>query len=301
MSSSSSSDSKTEIVEKVTYTTPESYLFAVNVPKETRTYKPISHRELADVTLEAISEAGFKLGRHEYRSAKNGNVANGRYTITDVADSEMQLEIGWQNSYDKTLSLKFAIGTRILICDNGCVSGDLGAFKKKHMGKIEEFAPEQISKAIADAGDLFRKIQEQRDAMKEIEVDKRIRAELVGRMFLEQEIINSTQLNIIRNEFRKPTFDYKCENSLWELYQHTTFAMKELHPSTWMSDHIKVHNFFSKDGFEMWGDKTLHKEAMKSLSHFSKEEILSGHSNIVINKVDPRQIDLIDAIEETGK
>jgi len=90
-------------------------LFSAELPAETRTYKPVHHKELSDVTLEAIHSAGFKLGKHRYSSAKDGAVANGRYVITDVADEEMQLEIGWQNSYDKSLSLKFAIGTRILV------------------------------------------------------------------------------------------------------------------------------------------------------------------------------------------
>ena len=44
-----------------------------------------------------------------YSSAREGKVANGKFTIKNVADSEMQLQIGWQNSYDRSMSLKFAI------------------------------------------------------------------------------------------------------------------------------------------------------------------------------------------------
>lgn len=270
-----------------TYRVPSAELFSTRLPKETRTYKPVSHKELSDVTLEAIHASGFKLGVQEYRSGREGNVANARYTIMDVADSEMQLEIGWQNSYDKTLSLKFAIGTRIFICENGCVSGDLGAFKKKHMGEIKEFAPEQIMIAIKDAGETFRKIQEQREALKNIEIDKRIQSELIGRMFIEQDIINNSQLNIIKGELKTPTFDYKCPNTLWELYQHTTYAMRELHPSNWMDSHIKVHGFFVKEGIEDWADRTLSKLAVEKI--------------MLTPKSDPMQLDLIDAIEETGK
>lgn len=230
---------------KETYKIPRLELFSTPLPVETRTYKPVSHRELADVTLDAINKAGFKVDKQEYSSAKEGQIANARYTISDVADSEMQLEIGWQNSYNKSLSLKFAIGTRIFICENGCVSGDLGAFKSKHMGEVKEYAPAQILESIKASGDTFRLIQEQRDAMKEIEVSKQIQAELLGRMFIEQDIINSTQLNIIKNELKNPSFDYKCEGSLWELYNFTTFSMKEMHPFNWMNDHIKVHDFFT--------------------------------------------------------
>jgi hypothetical protein len=85
------------------------------VPAQTRTYKPVSHKQLMDLTLESIHQAGFKLDKEDYTMAREGNVANGRYTIKDVSDSEMQLQIGWQNSYDKSLSLKFAIGTQIFI------------------------------------------------------------------------------------------------------------------------------------------------------------------------------------------
>jgi hypothetical protein len=231
----------------LTWKTPKARLFSTPLPKETRTYKPVSHRELADTTLKAIHKAGFKLDVQEYTSAREGLVANARYTISDIADSEMQLEIGWQNSYDKTLSLKFAIGTRILICDNGCVSGDMGAFKKKHVGDVKDFTPPRMIEAIKNAGSTFETIQKQRNLMKSIIIDSNKRAEILGRMFLEKDLIGSTQLNIIKEELTKPTHDYKSENSLWELYNHTTFAMKHLHPRLWIDNHVAVHNFFIKN------------------------------------------------------
>ena len=268
--------------EKSTWLTPKSRLFMAPLPVETRTYKPVSHRELSDVTLEAIHDAGFKLGTHKYTSAKEGLIANGRYTITDVADSEMQLEIGWQNSYDKSLSLKFAIGTRIMICDNGCVSGDLGSFKKKHMGEVKEYAPSQIAEEIKKAGETFRLIQNQREEMKLFEVDDRTRAELVGRMFIEQDLISSTQMNIIKRELKDPTFDYASKNSLWELYQHTTFAMRELHPSLWMQNHMKIHDFFSKDS-----------SFTPILSCVDFEEVAT--TDVKTSFKDPRQTSILDA------
>ena len=106
-------------------------LLSAPVPKETTTYKPVSHRELIDLTLESIYQSGYTLESQSYSTARNGDVANGRYTIANVADSEMKLQIGWQNSYDKSLALKFALGTSIIICSNGMVKGDHGAFRKK--------------------------------------------------------------------------------------------------------------------------------------------------------------------------
>jgi hypothetical protein len=227
-----------------TYNTLKNTLVHTAVPIQTKTYKPVSHGQLMDLTLESIHQAGFTLDKEMYSSAREGKVANGKFTIKNVADSEMQLQIGWQNSYDKSLSLKFAIGTRIFICSNGAVSGDYGAFKKKHQGEIQSFTPQAITEYIKHAGEAFTRMQEERELMKTIEIDRRTQAELIGRMIVEQQFIESTQLNIIRAELDKPTHDYGAPNSLWELYQFTTYSMKEVHPSLWMNNHIDAHSFF---------------------------------------------------------
>lgn len=236
-----------------TYSTTKYFLTGTELPKETKTYKPVSHGQLIDLTLESINQAGFKLESEKYSAAKEGNVANGRFTISNVADKEMQLQIGWQNSYDKSLSLKFAIGTQIFICQNGSVSGDYGAFKKKHQGDVQEFTPNKIVEYIKAAGDAFIKMQNERELMKHVEIDARMTAELVGRMILEKEFIQSTQLNIIHRELKNPTFDYNAPGTLWELYQFTTFSMKEIHPTLWMNNHIDAHEFFVTASGELKG------------------------------------------------
>jgi hypothetical protein len=227
-----------------TYGVAKQILLNAELPQQTRTYKPINHSQLIDLTLESIQSAGFELGAEMYSAARDGAVANGRYTIKNIADKEMELQIGWQNSYDKSMSLKFAIGTRIMICSNGCVSGDYGAFRKKHVGTVQEFTPNAITEYIKSAGEAFRRMQEERDRMKEIELTRKTKAELIGRMYLEEQFINSTQLNIISRELDNPTHDYGAPNSMWELYNYTTFAMKETHPSLWMQNHQEAHSFF---------------------------------------------------------
>ena len=132
----------------------------------------------SDVTLEGILKSGFRLDQETYLSSNDHQIATGRYTISNVADSEMQLQIGWQNSYNKQVSLKFAIGVQIFICSNGCVSGDMGTFKRKHTGDVQEYTPQSIMEYIKTAGDSFRQIQSERDAMKHIELSKRQKGEI---------------------------------------------------------------------------------------------------------------------------
>jgi hypothetical protein len=227
-----------------TYATTKEILINAPIPQQTRTYKPVSHEQLMNLTLESIQHAGFDLDKEIYTSSSDGQIANGRFTISNVTDRDMQLQIGWQNSYNKQLTLKFAIGAKIFICQNGCVSGDYGAFKKKHVGQVQTFAPTAIIEYIKAAGDAFQRMQRERDAMKNVEITNRRKAELLGRMLIEDQFIESTQLNIIEREIKKPTHDYGAQDSLWELYQYTTFAMKEVHPRLWMDRHIQTHQFF---------------------------------------------------------
>jgi hypothetical protein len=227
-----------------TYNTTKGLIINADIPLETKTYKPITHAQLIDLTLNSIEKAGFSLDRETYSMAQDGAVANGQFSIRNVADSEMQLQIGWQNSYNKSLSLKFAIGARIFICQNGMVHGDMGSFKKKHQGTVQEFTPNAISEYIKQAGDTFSQMQREREAMKQIEMTKRVKAELIGRLLIEEQFITSTQINIMARELENPTHDYGAPDSMWELYNYATFAMKESHPSIRMNNHIKAHSFF---------------------------------------------------------
>jgi hypothetical protein len=226
------------------YNTTKELITSVPVPAQTRTYKPVSHSQLIDLTLNGIEKAGFTLDNEMYSSANIGQIANGRFSISNVADSEMQLQIGWQNSYDKSLTLKFAIGTRIFICQNGSVSGDFGAYKRKHVGEIQSITPQKITDYISQAAETFTIMQQQREQMKQIEVTRRTKAELIGRMLIEKSIITSTQVSLITKELQAPTFDYGAKDTLWELYQFTTQALKETHPAAWIPKHMAAHNFF---------------------------------------------------------
>jgi hypothetical protein len=80
-------------------------------------------------------------------------------------------------------------------------------------------------------------------------------------MFVEEDIITSTQLNIINREIKAPSFDYKAKDSLWELYQFSTSAMKEAHPLKWLDSHIDAHRFFVNEASVLSGiPRIIHPE-----------------------------------------
>lgn len=240
------------------YNTTKEQLIKTPLPLQTRTYKPVAHEQLMDLTLEGIHHAGFELSREVYTSAKGGNVATAHYYIGNVSDKEMKLQFMWQNSYDKTKKLDFAVGAVVLVCTNGMMSfRAMNAFRRKHMGEIQTLAPQKIGEYIKYSVEVFTALQADRDQMKQVQVDRKTAAELIGRMYIEQEFIESTQLNIIKRELNKPTFDYNADGSMWELYNHTTFAIGAIHPGRWMDDHMAAHKFFVEATELMTKPKTL--------------------------------------------
>ncbi len=230
------------------YNTTKEALIATPLPVQTRTYKPVSHAELIDLSLGGIQKAGLTLEEEHYRSSKQGQIAMGRYTIGGMDDPTMKLQISWQNSYDKTLRLTFAVGAIVLVCGNGMVSSrSINCFRKKHMGEIQTFAPQTITEYINNASEFFHGIQMDRDEMQKVLISPTAAAELLGRLYFEEDVLESTQLGIIRKEMIHPSFDYGYPGTLWELYQHVTYAIGGIHPTRWMRDHIKAHEFFMNE------------------------------------------------------
>jgi hypothetical protein len=223
------------------------FLRAMPMPAQTSYYKPVGHGQLMDITMESIDRCGFQLRSEQYTHAAGGAKANGKYHLDYGNDPDMSIMIAWQNSYNKQLSLKFAIGGYVFICENGMVRGDLGTFKSKHMGSIQTVTPKLLSEYISEAGTTFDKMIIEKKRMQEIEVTKKTTAELLGRMYIEEGIITSTQLNIIKSELTKPTFDYGHKDSLWELYNHTTYALKSATPTTWLQQQMDNHQFFTEE------------------------------------------------------
>jgi hypothetical protein len=223
------------------------FLKGIAVPQATSYYKPVAHSQLMDLTLESIDKCGFILKSETYNQIAGGAKANGKYHLSYGNDPDMSIMIAWQNSYNKTLSLKFAIGGYVFICENGMVRGDLGHFKSKHQGEIQTMTPKILTEYISQAGETFEKMLIEKKKMQEIEVTKKTTAELLGRMYIEEGIITSTQLNIIKNELKTPTFNYGHPDSLWELYNYTTFSLKSANPTFWLQQQIDNHQFFTQE------------------------------------------------------
>jgi hypothetical protein len=236
-------------------------LFSAPLPEKTESYTPIAHKLIDESTRFILKDMGFSLSKTHYRSAADGYIGQAEYHINFGDDPEMGLMIAWQNSYNKMVTFKYAIGAHVMVCQNGCVYGDLGAYKRKHTGTADTEAIEQIRNYLYNAKDIFDKLVEDREKLKQIELDRKRMAELMGIMFVQKEIITSTQINIMKRELEKPSFDYGVPvTNAWSLYNFATHAFKEDSPRNWIKRHSDLHNFFNEE-FQLNTEKPTFKES----------------------------------------
>src|SRR5688500_9499776 len=87
----------------------------VEVPQETSTYKPVEHCALIDLTLNGAAKEGFNLTGEKYRASNDGRIATAYYDFQFGDDPEIGLRVAWQNSYNKQVSLKYAIGVNVFV------------------------------------------------------------------------------------------------------------------------------------------------------------------------------------------
>jgi len=229
------------------------------LPEKTESYTPISHKSVIDYSTSTLQKMGFTVKNSIYRSSLDGLIGQGEYHLQYGNDPEMGLMLAWQNSYNKQVSFKYAIGAHVFVCSNGMVAGDLASYKRKHTGTADAEALQHIESYVGDAKMIFERLIHDREVLKTQELTERQVAEMIGRMYIHDQIITSTQINIMKRELEKPTYDYGVgPNNAWSVYNYATHAFKEDSPRNWIKRHTDLHNFFAGEfGIEGYSVPTV--------------------------------------------
>jgi hypothetical protein len=84
--------------------------------------------------------------------------------------------------------------------------------------------------------------------MKDISLDKKQQAEFLGRLFIEEKLLDSQQMSCVKAEIEKASYDYNVSDACaWAFYNHVTHALKSTHPRNWMKNQAKFHEFMTAE------------------------------------------------------
>lgn len=211
----------------------------VELPEKTDSYTPVPHGVLIDTILETTYKKDFFLTREEWNTARGGQVMSGKLVFTGE-EPGMDMQIGLINSYDKSKAASIALGAEVFICLNGCMAAE-HSMRRKHTTKVWEDLNVMIQEGTDILYEEYYKIIKDKKRFEEIEVNKRSQAELLGRLFVEEEIVTPTMINTIKKEIQES--ELFPDDNLWSFYNHVTHALKQSHPLTYINRHVKLHSF----------------------------------------------------------
>jgi len=234
--------------------TTRNYLENAPLPNHGKSYTVISHKQVIDNTKQLLQDSGFVIQNEIYRANMNANVAQGIYHIlpintvdpTIMEEKELGMMFAWTNSYDKSTRFQCAIGAYVMVCHNGMVAGDMMNFRRKHTGSADHDIRMQISNQIKNGEKYYKRILSDRDAMRNTALSLQEQAEIAGRLYINEDILDAAQMSCVKAELEKPTYDYECDQeNAWTFYNHVTHALKKAHPRDWLSDSQNFHDFMT--------------------------------------------------------
>ena len=213
----------------------------VPLPRETRTYKPVSHFDLA-VNLGEVSNGllrGYELDKTQYGLAREGNQMFGLHTYRNGVSSEMGLCIGFRNSYDKSMSVGIAIGASVFVCDNLSLTGDI-AIMRKHTQNVWNDLEELTITTIFRSQHNFHRIVEDAEEMRSHYLSNDNAYRLLGLLY-GNGVVTPRQIPTVKKEWLNPSYDEFSDRNVWSFYNCVTEALKTAPPNKIMEKHISLH------------------------------------------------------------
>jgi len=219
------------------------------LPSHSKTYTVVSHKEVIDTTLSGLAKMGFTVTKEIYTANMNAKVAQGIYHLAHTLvddDEEVGMMFAWTNSYDKSTKFQCGVGAHVFVCCNGLIHGDLASYGRKHTGTANEEIQSHIIKQLGMANHKFKQLVTDKNDMKKFNLSVTKQSELLGRLFVEEKLLDSQQLSIVRSEIEDPSYEYNVDKeTAWMFYNNVTHALKKTHPRNWMDHQSKFHSFMS--------------------------------------------------------
>lgn len=277
---------------KKAVTTTKVFLENAALPTHGKTYTVVSHKEVMDHTQKLLKVNGLTVDSQTFRASHNANVAQGIYHVSSpgmTKDVDMGMMFAWTNSYDKSTRFQCGIGAYVFVCNNGMVHGDLATFGRKHTGTANADIALSIASQISVAKQNFTQLIADKNAFQGITLSVKEQAELAGRLYMSEKLVDSQQMSVIKSEMEKPSFNYGVDpDTAWMFYNHVTQAFKSTHPRDWMKKQSKFHEF-------MTGEVLSTSHIATKDTYVNPEDDIQMPEEHLIDLPDGRSIDELDA------
>jgi hypothetical protein len=199
-------------------------------------HNPVPHAMLVEGILEEIADRGFIPSKQQYAVSGNGQALFGVIDLAPVgtsglvADSGQQgLSIGFRNSVNQSMAIKAVAGTRVFVCDNLALSGDLIALSRKNTTGLDlaEELKAGFAKFIVQAEVMAAQVQELTGHALSNDEAKVIIFDAFAAKFLPVRLMD----DVANFYFKASEATPDCQpRTMWGLHNSFTRALKALSP-----------------------------------------------------------------------
>ncbi len=224
------------------------------LPTHQGRYGVIPHELFLNTVADKITSRGYGIIDERYLTNKNNQRLSGVYTLGGYDDIDITPSVYFINSYDKSKIASIRIGSTVLVCKNGMLSGK--SYSRKHIGaKAYEDFSNKIDKGLDRLDEDFKSLVLNKNEMKSLTITKNTIHKLVSDMFLEEDLITATQISILKREL-KESKHFK-DDSVWSFYNNVTESFKSNSASNYNSQLSKFHGYMS-DYFNLTNKPNLY-------------------------------------------
>lgn len=212
-------------------------VYDIPKPQKTETYTPVSNQILIETIKEKLYKNNMELVTERYTTNKTKSQLFGVMEVKQ-GNNEQLLNFGFRNSYDKSLAVGMVAGSTVIVCSNLMFKGNIKVMRKHTNGVFNDL--QNLVNDVVDIGyEELESIIKDSTHLKNIEINRKEMAQIAGDMFINHNIVNSTQINILKREIEQ---SQKFKNlTMWDFYNHCTEALKASAPAEVVQNHINLH------------------------------------------------------------
>lgn len=209
-------------------------------------HEPIPHYLLAMALEIEAMERGFDVTRSQFALGMSGSALFGVMDLMPtgvVAAEERGLSLGFRNSTNSALAIKVVAGSRVFVCDNLCLSGDMIAVLRRNTSGLD------LESAVKSGFEKFQQHASSLD-IKIMQLQAKLISDLEAkaRVFdiFAQRVVPVHLFDDVEKFYFHPTDDQlDCQpRSEWGLHNAFTRAIKKMKPITGFEATVELGRAF---------------------------------------------------------
>ena len=229
----------------------------VPVPEATRSYTPMPHGDLIDTIEVQLKHhlPQYNIHSKQFGLAREGQQMFGMISLKKERDPEyvdveivepddnLDLSIGFRNSYDKSMSVGVVGGGKVFICDNMMMNSDAVKIMKRHTKNVLREFDYMLYTSIPELQNQFVNIVNAKKQLSGVQIEHEQGYEFLGRMF-GHKLLTPVQMSSAVEDWRSPNFEVFKDRTAWSLYNAATWGLKKGSPSLAMNRYCNGHDWF---------------------------------------------------------